>query len=99
MARFTKFLRGLLYENGVPSRTGLAAMLLIITPLLAALILTAYLALSAKPFEYYSTFINSVEWMVTTGCGLLGANKLINNKYAAPDGQPFIKNQGDEKNG
>lgn len=100
MPRFMKFLRGLLYENGSPSRTGLAAMALILIPLLAAMLLTAYLAVSEKPFPDYGVFMNAVEWMVTTGCGLLGANKFINNKYGASDGQPFIKNnQGDGKNG
>ena len=92
--RIRTFLVGLLYENGVPSRTGLAAMALILVPLLAVLILTTYLVLSGRAFAYYKEFLDAVQWLVTSGGGLLGANKLIMNKYGAPEGQPFIKNQG-----
>lgn len=99
MSRIAKFLRDLLYENGEPSRTGLAALLLILLPLLAFLAVSLYLAISARAFEYYNGFTSTAVAMVTAGCGLLGANKLINNKFAAPDGQPFIKNQGDGKSG
>lgn len=91
--RIWNFLKGLLYENGTPSRTGLSALTLILVPLVAALVLTAYLVVSGKPFAYYKEFLDAVEWLVTSGGGLLGANKLILNKFGAPDGQPFVKNQ------
>jgi hypothetical protein len=93
------FLRGLLYENGTPSRTGLSALALILVPLVAVLVLTAYLVITGRTFAYYKDFLDAVEWLVTSGGGLLGANKLILNKYGAPDGQPYIKNQGDGKSG
>lgn len=91
--RIRFFLVGLLYENGVPSRTGLSALALILVPLGAALVLTAYLVATGKAFTYYKDFLDAVQWLVTSGGGLLGANKLILNKYAAPEGQPFVKNQ------
>lgn len=91
--RIRNFLKGLLYENGTPSRTGLSALALILVPLVAALLLTAYLVISGKAFAYYKDFLDAVQWLVTSGGGLLGANKLILNKFGAPDGQPYIKNQ------
>jgi hypothetical protein len=99
--RIRSFLRGLLYENGTPSRTGLSALALILVPLVAVLVLTAYLVITGKTFSYYKDFLDAVQWLVTSGGGLLGANKLILNKYGAPDGQPYVKNpsQGDEQNG
>ena len=53
MERIRGFLVGLLYEEGTPSRTGLSAMTLILLPLLAALLLTAYLVITGKAFSYY----------------------------------------------
>ena len=50
--RIRVFLVGLLYENGVPSRTGLSALALILVPLGAALVLTAYLVATGKAFTY-----------------------------------------------
>ena len=100
LAHIHIFLVGLLYENGVPSRTGTAALTLILIPLAAAVALTAYLAAMGKTFAYYKDFMDAIEWLVATGSGLLGADKLILNKYAAPEGQPFIKNAtGGEQNG
>lgn len=90
--RIRGFLAGLLYENGTPSRTGLSALALIMVPLLAALILTTYLVMSGKAFAYYKEFMDAVQWLVTTGGGLLGANKMILNKWGAPEGQSFVKN-------
>lgn len=91
--RIRFFLVGLLYENGVPSRTGLSALALIMVPLVATLTITVYLVATGRTFAYYKDFLDAVQWLVTSGGGLLGANKLILNKYAAPEGQPYIKNQ------
>ncbi len=71
------FLRGLFCENGTPSRTGLAAFMLIIVPLFSAVFLTIYLALNEKTFTYYQGFVDLTEWLITVGCGLLGYNKFI----------------------
>lgn len=92
--RIRSFLVGLLYENGTPSRTGLAALALIMLPLLATIVLTVYLVVTGKAFSYYKEFLDAVQWQVTSGGGLLGANKMILNKYASPEGQPFVKNSG-----
>ena len=89
------FLAGLLHENGTPSRTGLSALTLILVPLLTMLVLTVYLVATNKTFAYYKDFLDAVEWLVTTGGGLLGANKLILNKYSSPEGQPFVKKQAE----
>lgn len=91
--RIRSFLVGLLYENGTPSRTGLSALALILVPLLAVLFLTTYLVVSGKAFVYYKEFLDSVQWLVTSGGGLLGANKFILNKFGSQDGQPYVKNQ------
>lgn len=95
------FLVGLLYEEGTPSRTGLSAMILILLPLITVLALTTYLVASGKTFTYYKDFMDAVQWLVTSGSGLLGANKLITTRYAATQDQPIIKNQsqGGEQNG
>ena len=92
------FLVGLLYENGSPSRTGLSALVLMIVPLLAVLILTAYLAATDKAFSYYKDFVETMLWMAAIGASLLGANKAILSKFAAPEGKSFIKNPGGESN-
>ncbi len=92
------FLVGLLYENGSPSRTGLSALVLMIVPLLAVLILTAYLAATDKAFSFYKDFVETMLWMAAIGASLLGANKAILSKFAAPEGKPFIKNPGGESN-
>lgn len=91
MKRILKFCRGLLYENGTPSRTGLSALVLILLPLVGVMVLTTYLVISGKSFAYYKDFLDSVEWLVTSGGGLLGANKLILSKYSAPSGRPYLK--------
>lgn len=82
------FLIGLLYEKGVASRTGLAALLLILLPMLVLLILTAYMVVSGKDFAQYENYIGAAEWLVTVGVGLLGYNKTIT-----------LKNQGGNQNG
>ena len=92
------FLVGLLYENGSPSRTGLSALMLMIVPLLAVLIMTAYLAATDKAFSYYKDFVETMLWMAAIGASLLGANKAILSKFATPEGKPFIKNPGGESN-
>ena len=92
------FLVGLLYENGSPSRTGLSALVLMIVPLLAVLILTAYLAATDKAFSFYKDFVETMLWMAAIGASLLGANKAILSKFATPEGKPFIKNPGGDLN-
>lgn len=74
------FLISLLYENGVASRTGLAALLLILLPMLVLLILTGYIVVAERDFARYDSYIGAVEWLVTVGVGLLGYNKTITLK-------------------
>ena len=92
------FLVGLLYENGSPSRTGLSALVLMIVPLLAVLILTAYLAATDKAFSFYKDFVETMLWMAAIGASLLGANKAILSKFAAPEGKPYLKSPGGDSN-
>jgi len=92
------FLVGLLYENGCPSRTGLSALILMMVPLAAVLLMTAYLAATDKTFSYYKDFVETMLWMAAIGASLLGANKAILSKFAAPEGKPFIKNPGGDPN-
>ena len=95
MERIRGFLVGLLYEEGTPSRTGLSAMILILLPLLAVLLLTAYLVITGKAFSYYKEFLDAVQWLVTSGGGLLGANKFIISKYTggSPQDPTTVRNQ------
>ena len=92
------FLVGLLYENGSPSRTGLSALILMLVPLLAVLVLTAYLAATDKPFPFYKDFVDTMLWMAAIGSSLLGANKAILSKFAAPEGKPYLKSPGGDSN-
>jgi hypothetical protein len=80
------FLVQLLYENGTPSRTGLFSII----AFLAFLLGSAYLMLCHQQWAHYDTFAT-----LTGGGGLGGlvSNKFINNKYGAPSGQPYVKNQ------
>jgi len=71
------FLIGLLYEKGAASRTGLAALSLILLPMLVLLAITVYMVIQSKNFNQYESFIGVVEWLVTIGVGLLGYNKTI----------------------
>lgn len=92
--KIREFLVGLLYENGTPSRTGLFSII----AFLAFLLGSAYLLLRNQQWAHYETFA-----ALTGGGGLGGlvSNKFINNKYGAPDGQPYIKNNqnGGKQNG
>ena len=90
--RIRVFMVGLLYEDGTPSRTGLSAMILILLPLLAALVLTTYLVTTGKAFAYYKDFLDAVQWLVTSGGGLLGANKLIISRYSGSQDQTTARN-------
>lgn len=74
---FRRFLVSLLYENGVASRTGLAALFLIFAPATALLSLTAYITVTDHDFTRYDSFIGAVEWLISFGVGLLGYNKTI----------------------
>ncbi|MDU2064723.1 MAG: hypothetical protein E6713_07745 [Sporomusaceae bacterium] len=80
-----KFMISLLYEGGQPSRTGLFSII----AFLAFLAGSAYLMLKNQSWPHYDTFA-----ALTGGGGLGGlvGNKLINNKYGSPEGQPYIKN-------
>ncbi|WP_378955505.1 hypothetical protein [Pelosinus sp. sgz500959] len=75
-----RFLIGLLYENGAASRTGLAALLLILLPMLVLLVLTGYMIVAEKDFVKYDSYIGAAEWLITVGTGLLGYNKTITLK-------------------
>lgn len=75
-----EFLIGLLYEKGAASRTGLAALLLILFPMVAIVVLTFYIAIQSKNFSQYESFIGVVEWLITLGVGLIGYNKTITLK-------------------
>lgn len=79
------FLVELLYENGAPSRTGLFSII----AFLAFLAASAYLLLMNQSWAHYDTFAT-----LTGGGGIGGlvSNKFINNKYGAPEGQPYVKN-------
>ena len=90
--RIRVFMVGLLYEDGTPSRTGLSAMILILLPLLAVLVLTTYLVTTGKAFAYYKDFLDAVQWLVTSGGGLLGANKLIISRYSCGQDQTTARN-------
>lgn len=66
------FLKGLIYENGVPSRTGIISIIFA----LAFLIGSAYLLMYGITWPHYETFA-----VTTTGGGVGGlvANKFINS--------------------
>ena len=74
------FIIGLLYERGAASRTGLAALLLILLPTVVLLAITGYMVVTVKDFPRYDSYIGAVEWLVTVGVGLLGYNKTITLK-------------------
>ena len=97
-AKLKSFLVGLLYEEGTPSRTGLSSMILIILPLIAMLALTGYLIVSEKSFVYYRDFLDAIGWLITTGCALLGGNKLITWKYGGSEISQQQKLHGGQTN-
>ncbi|BBB91072.1 MAG TPA: hypothetical protein PKA28_10920 [Methylomusa anaerophila] len=85
LEQFKRFLVSLLYENGVASRTGLAALLLILLPMIILLALTVCMAVTEHDFPRYDSYIGAVEWLVTVGVGLLGYNKTITLKNGGTD--------------
>jgi len=78
--QFRDFFISLLYEKGVASRTGLAALLLILLPMVVLLALTVCMVAIGKEFGQYESFIGATEWLITIGVGLLGYNKTITLK-------------------
>lgn len=96
--RIRRFLVGLLYEEGTPSRTGLSSMILILVPLIAMLLMTGYLMATEKVFVYYRDFLDAIGWLITTGCALLGGNKLITWKYGGSEISQQQKAQGGQQN-
>ena len=86
-----RFLIGLLYENGVPSRTGLAGLVLLFVPLLVWAVVTLYLAYTSKTFIYYDTL--SLLTFGSSGAGGLtvASNKIINATLSSPKGEIFDK--------
>lgn len=91
------FLIGLLYENGTPSRTGLAALILILVPLFIIMGLSIYLVIKEKSFNEYQAFISLVEFLIATGSALLGANKAMLTKWGSLDGQLANKEGGSQQ--
>lgn len=88
-----KFIVLLLYENGSPSRTGLAALILAIMPPTSLVLITFYLTVRNSTFGHYQSFVDAMLGFAALGCGLLGGNKFIHNKYSSPNGKPFVKNK------
>lgn len=85
------FLIGLLYENGVPSRAGLAGLVLLFVPLAVWVLVTLYLAYTGKAFVYYDTLS-----VLTFGAGSAGGitvvgNKVINATLNSVKGQVYDK--------
>lgn len=80
MGKVVQFFRGLIYENGQPSRTGLIAL----TGWLAFLLGSFYLLAKGQRWDNYETFAT-----FTAGGGAVTqvANKLINSKYNSNPGQ------------
>ena len=86
-----RFLTGLLYENGTPSRTGLAGLVLLFVPIGVWAVVTLYLAYTGKAFAYYDTLS-----MLTFGAGGTGGltvvgNKIINATLSSTKGEVFDK--------
>lgn len=88
MKKVMQFLRGLIYENGQPSRTGLIGL----TGWLAFLIGSFYLLVKGQRWDNYETFAT-----FTAGGGALTqiANKYINSKLNSPADK--FPNKGDQQ--
>ena len=72
MSSIKNFIKGLIYENGSPSRTGIISLLFAISFLVGS----AYLIINGISWSHYETFS-----LVTSGGGIGGAlgNKFINS--------------------
>jgi hypothetical protein len=90
----TKFLKGMFYENGTPSRTGIFAGLLTVVPILVWAFVSLYLCTTGKPFAYYETMCLSAFGTSGGGGILAGANKLINSLYNSGKDQFPVKDAG-----
>lgn len=80
MESVMNFIKGLVYENGSPSRTGITSLLFV----LAFLIGSGFLIIHAQTWSHYETFA-----LVTTGGGVGGAlgNKYINSTKNSEQGK------------
>ena len=73
-----EFLKGLLYDNGKPSRTGFVGVAGFFITLLAAFTVTAYVVIKGTKFDGYDSFLT---WCRDIGIGsgaVQTANKAIN---------------------
>lgn len=85
------FLKGLLYENGVPSRAGLSGLVLLLVSLGVWAMVTLYLAYTGKGFVYYDTLSMLVFGTSGTGVATVIGNKIINAKLQSATDQTFDK--------
>lgn len=75
------FLIGLLYENGKPSKTGIAAAITFSIPLLLWVFVTLFCLFAKYTFAHYDTLSTCVFGTSTSGALTMAVNKFINSKY------------------
>lgn len=86
MDKIWGFLKGLLYENGVPSRTGLCGVLTVLIPLFVWAGVTIYLVWTKETFSHYTDMTVGVFGASVSGGALAVGNKWINSKFNSLDG-------------
>ena len=92
-----KLLIGLLYENDEPSLTRVIAVIAFLVPLVAFLVVTAYLLIAEREWGSYQTFATATMGGSIAGTMTQLLNKISNTTNGSPSGIPFIKNNGDGK--
>ena len=82
----TEFLKGLMYENGTPSRTGLCGVLTVLVPLFVWAVTSIYLVFFHQTFPYYTDMTAGVFGASVSGGALAVGNKWINSRINSPEG-------------
>ena len=105
-AKFSWFIRELIYDGGKPSRTGFIGIIGFVAGVFFAFLATAYAAAVSflgHPWNDYGIFLNYCFNTSGTGGAAQVANKFINSKYNSTPGctdvnpNPVEANkQGDE---